>query len=103
MFEKHNNDIEKLENIQNQNLEKQIKDFEDTKTSIKDTSSHIMNHISETSTRWYDTCLWLAISGNAGLILVIVLTYHIKLLASESSDWLTMIILTSHWFTASTT
>ena len=25
MFEKHNNDIEKLENIQNQNLEKQIK------------------------------------------------------------------------------
>ena len=51
MFEKHNNDIEKLENIQNQNLEKQIKDFEDTKTSIKDTSSHIMNHISETSTR----------------------------------------------------
>ena len=27
------------------------KDFEDTKTSIKDTSSHIMNHISETSTR----------------------------------------------------
>ena len=51
MFEKHNNDIEKLENIQNQNLEKQIKDFEDTKTSIKDTSNHIMNHISETSTR----------------------------------------------------
>merc|ERR1711884_529705 len=54
MFEKHNNDIEKLENIQNQNLEKQIKDFEDTKTSIKDTSSHIMNHISETSTSIHD-------------------------------------------------
>ena len=35
MFEKHNNEIQKLENIQNQNLEKQIKDFEDTKTSIK--------------------------------------------------------------------
>ena len=38
MFEKHNNEIQKLENIQNQNLEKQIKDYEDTKTSIKVTS-----------------------------------------------------------------
>ena len=35
LFEKHNNEIQKLENIQNQNLEKQIKDFEDTKNSIK--------------------------------------------------------------------
>ena len=54
MFEKHNNEIQKLESVQNQNLEKQIKDFEETKASIKDTSNHIMNHISETSTSIHD-------------------------------------------------
>ena len=54
LFEKHNNEIQKLENIQNQNLEKQTKDFDETKASIKDTSNHIMNHISETSTSIHD-------------------------------------------------
>ena len=54
LFEKHNNEIQKLENIQNQNLEKQTKDFDETKASIKDTSNHIMNHISETSNSIHD-------------------------------------------------
>ena len=54
LFEKHNNEIQKSEKIQNNNLDKQIKDFEETKTSIKDTSNHIMNHISETSTSIHD-------------------------------------------------
>ena len=54
LFEKHNNEIQKMENTQSQNLEKQIKDFEETKASIKDTSNHIMNHISETSSSIHD-------------------------------------------------
>merc|ERR1712130_415356 len=54
LFEKHNNELERLDTVQKENLQKQCKDFEEAKTSIKDTSTHIMNHISETSTNIHD-------------------------------------------------
>ena len=50
LFEKHNVELQRLDTVQLDNLAKQNKDFDETKTSIKDTSNHIMNHISETST-----------------------------------------------------
>ena len=50
LFEKHNTELQRLDTVQLENLAKQNKDFDETKTSIKDTSNHIMNHISETST-----------------------------------------------------
>ena len=54
LFEKHNKELQRIENIEKENLDKQCRDSDEIKMNTKDTSNHIMSHISEISANIHD-------------------------------------------------